>query len=1447
MNLLFTVMLTIFLVMANQPLLFGGNAESEPVSPKDASQSHSIDEPLYVPGQVLVQFEDGASQAQKDQAKDEVKAEKTIDTLGPPSDGNIDFIEVQKDQSMDAVVNQLESNPAVADAEPNYVYDTSYTPNDPSFGNQWYLNNTGQTIKGQVGTAGADIKAPDAWDIATGGDITVAVIDSGIDLSHPDLASKIWQNDDEIAGNGIDDDGNGYIDDRAGYNTAGISQLAANAWWYFGRQSADKTAQSIKGTGAPLTDVGLLIAKAGSPTATINVSVRTSLTGPALSSATIDPSEVGPNFSTVNKQLNTPVTLNDGQTYYLVFEASGSDTNNYYGVADNYSLGAGYKPNPYRDGEEYWYGDGSWRSYPDDDLYFTTNSNAVSKDDNGHGTHVSGIIGAQSNNATGISGISQGVKIMPVKAGSSSGSLTSAAIIEGIYYATDNGAKVINMSFGGSSRSTLTINAVNYAYAHGVTLFASSGNSGGTTMSYPAGYDHVIGVGATNNKDEKASFSTYNSSVDISAPGQYVYSTMPTYPVGLNSYGYAQNYDYLSGTSMASPTAAGVAALLRARSPDFTPAQVEERMKSTADDLGTAGRDDSFGSGRVNALKTLTGLGAITGSARINSGAAYTNTANVTIRNSASSSNGEIVEMRFRNEGGSWSAWEPYAATKSWVLSSGEGAKTVVAEFKDTNGLTSQVSAGVFLDTVAPSASLTTPRMSSNKSKTARFKIKWAGSDAQPSSGIGVYDVQYKEAGGSWQDLRTGATATATYFTARPGTNYYFRVRAVDRSMNTGGYTKGKRTIVPYDNDSLIVKRRGFKRRFVSKRSKFYLGTVRYSTKARDSIVYRVAGSRVYLISTKGPDRSKAKIFVDGDYVKTINTHSRRKRFRQVVYTRALRGKRTHRIRIVNVGNRRRFDVDAIATKSNAWSVGLLEANGEPTSQVVADSLAVTQPTDKKTIPETPDFATRTFADPWDMSQRTDLSHGQLMSGLTKKHWGRGKFTAKSTGYATVHPLFAGYDGVVFAGRDGYINRISTSRYNRVSVRMYSSRRAKAKIYWFYNQTWNRFGSKSFMTQPGWHTYIINVASSGQWKGKPMGLRLDPTHVRGVRLKIDWIRLYKQSRRRITLKWTQTQPEGTTRIYLDTDKDPSNGKELIDTLEGSSGTYQWDPSAYAPDNYWLFVKEGDRRGVYSKRITINRPPLTRVLDPDDKGGSDYAAKETGDAWNMSQPSDVWYTKEMKNVTFRNGIMSGTPTGGDPHLHLRVPKGINTNVYHRMTFRYSYSGPFDYGGGTMVRTIWSPDHNKLELFQTLNDLPTYPSWETYTVDLKKAGIDGGNIGWNGIMNDFRFDPSEGVIRSRFHLDYIRIAADDTANRAFTIKWRDKKKSPRPTRVSLFYDTNSSGFNGRAIVRNKLQVRGVNKHKWNTRRIPARKYYIYAVADDGINKTRTYSSGPIVIRH
>ena len=599
----------------------------------ETSDADGVAEPgilfSYAPGEVLVKFESTGAAQQAEALFDFLGVEGFLEKLGEAGEGFVALLQLEAGVAVERAARLLEQLAGVLYAEPNYLAHAGYSPTDPDYQpEQWGLNNYGQTIGGDAGTPGADISAQEAWDIEQGdtNPVTVAVIDSGIDSSHPDLDGKIWDNGDETPGNDIDDDGNGYVDDDAGFNWAGITQsryyyynYTEEQYYttarYFGSQSDNrKRAQSLRGTGQELTHVGFILQKTGMTTGGITVSLRSSLDGADLSSFTISPAEVGLFRGEVYRELSSPVTLADGTTYYLVLETSNQDPTNCYYLYDNWGtyVAGTDRYDPYRDGQEYRWDGSVWLDAPyvDDDLYFHTNANPNPRDDNGHGTHVGGIAGAEEGNGQGGVGVSFGADLMPLKVLGSTGSGTYADIVSGIYYAADNGAEVINMSLSGSTESQAMQDAVDYAHSAGAVVFASVGNSGDTTVGYPAGLNNVIGVGATTNGDLKAGFSNHNSTVDLTAPGLLVYSTMPTYTVGLNSLGYAQDYDYLSGTSMSVPMAAGLAALVLSSQPAYLPQQVEWAIEAYADDLGSPGRDDYFGYGRINAFATLDGMGA---------------------------------------------------------------------------------------------------------------------------------------------------------------------------------------------------------------------------------------------------------------------------------------------------------------------------------------------------------------------------------------------------------------------------------------------------------------------------------------------------------------------------------------------------------------------------------------------------------------------------------------------------------------------------------------------------------------------------------------------------------------------------------------------------------------------------------------------------------------------
>ncbi len=220
--------------------------------------------------------------------------------------------------------------------------------------------------------------------------------------------------------------------------------------------------------------------------------------------------------------------------------------------------------------------------------------NNIIFDDYGHGTHVAGIAAGRINNATGMAGMAGNTTIMSVDVFPRSGYGTYEDLIMAMIYATDNGARVINMSLGATSYSKGEEAAVDYAWAHGVIVVAAAGNSGRTAYHYPAAHPHAIAVAATDANDNLAGFSTRGDFVDVAAPGSSVWSTYP-----------GNRYTRMSGTSMATPHVAGLAALILSVNPTLTPDQVRAAIENTADDLGAQGWDPMFGHGRINARKAL--------------------------------------------------------------------------------------------------------------------------------------------------------------------------------------------------------------------------------------------------------------------------------------------------------------------------------------------------------------------------------------------------------------------------------------------------------------------------------------------------------------------------------------------------------------------------------------------------------------------------------------------------------------------------------------------------------------------------------------------------------------------------------------------------------------------------------------------------------------------------
>lgn len=296
------------------------------------------------------------------------------------------------------------------------------------------------------------VRAPQAWDITTGTDTVIAVIDTGVALNHDDLVGKFWVNPREIPDNHVDDDGNGYIDDVNGYN-------------------------------------------------------------------------------------------------------------------------------------------------------FYQNNNDVS-DQNGHGTTIASILAAATNNGKGIAGINWSARLMVLKALNSLGGGEYGNVSTAIRYAANNGARVINMSFGTYIDSIDLEQAVDYAVNKGVTIVAAAGNNSRNQLLYPAAYPAVIAVGAVDSAGYRASFSNYGPNLDVMAPGINIPSA---------NYIAHDSYTSNSGTSFATAHVTGMISLMLARNPSLTPAQAEAIVKSTATPRGNT---TEYGSGVIDmpgALLSIQQVSAVSG------------------------------------------------------------------------------------------------------------------------------------------------------------------------------------------------------------------------------------------------------------------------------------------------------------------------------------------------------------------------------------------------------------------------------------------------------------------------------------------------------------------------------------------------------------------------------------------------------------------------------------------------------------------------------------------------------------------------------------------------------------------------------------------------------------------------------------------------------------------
>ena len=414
------------------------------------SNSDNFSQIAYTPGELIVRLRPDTSSKQLDTLSRKLGAVSVSPVFSPMTPAGQHprlrrnyLIRFPAEWALEPLQRRYARHPSVEAVEMNRLNRpcAEIVPNDPNYGEQWNL---------------ALMNMPQAWGIEQGNpEVTVAVVDGGVDMQHPEFRSQLWRNIGEVPGNGVDDDGNGYVDDLNGWDFSDAPTLPGNG---------------------------------------------------------------------------------DSRV---------------------------------RDNEP--------------------------EDERGHGTQVSGIIGAAANNGIGIAGIAWRCRLMPLRADFKyevGGYLQNDDVAAAIVYAADNGAQVINMSWGDTVNAFIVEDAVAYAYARGCVMVAAAGNDGTGGSWYPAGLKTVISVAWLTKERQLNSDSNFGATIDIAAPGDEILTT------DLNG-----GYQNSSGTSIAAAHVSGVAALVRAANPDYTNAEVQETLIRTADPLFIS---NLVGAGSLNAYAALT-------------------------------------------------------------------------------------------------------------------------------------------------------------------------------------------------------------------------------------------------------------------------------------------------------------------------------------------------------------------------------------------------------------------------------------------------------------------------------------------------------------------------------------------------------------------------------------------------------------------------------------------------------------------------------------------------------------------------------------------------------------------------------------------------------------------------------------------------------------------------
>jgi hypothetical protein len=540
---------------------------------------------------------------------------------------------------------------------------------------------------------------------------------------------------------------------------------------------------------------------------------------------------------------------------------------------------------------------------------------------------------------------------------------------------------------------------------------------------------------------------------------------------------------------------------------------------------------------------------------------------------------------------------------------------------------------------------------------------------------------------------------------------------------------------------------------------------------------------------------------------------------------------------------------------------------------VASAQVTITSPAAGQRLPVGPDYATDVLADPMDMNNVEDISQEPLeRAGWASLNFSGGRLTGTTAPIAggvadtTLAFLYRGFYGLVNPGRNGMRFPIDPNWYRKLSFKMSSGAVGEnVQVYWFHRPLGDPAGVGMGMRYAGGTTggdQIFTLDLAATVSGEPWnsalvrGFRIDPNSSQtGQQISFDWVRLTSADgtagAAMHTITWTGGS--GTTTIEVV----DAAGTVMTVATGVTATSFAWNYGVLPPGAYTLRVRRGTA-AVVTRAFSINALPVFSITDPDASGGADFASEVLHNPWDMAGAPDIAQVLRATG-SYSNFNFHGTSdASGDPVLYLLNQTNNSTPIdgkrYRYLTFDLTVDGAYDLARGSVARVFWNS--NTVDAggtTTTTRDLIVFPGVNHYSIDLASlsatatGGLEptGAAQNWTAAPIRFlRLDPHELPEVRAFHLGPVKLAAMDAAAPSFTIRWAGADPDGDAVSMAFYYDTNTNPADGMTAITSGVSM-SAGAYVWNAAAVPVGAYYIYAVANDGIQSYSGYSSAPVSV--